>query len=332
MRLTPADVHNVAFKKPSIGKRGYDEDEVDAFLDIVEAELTRLIEENNELSQRLAAYESGAAPTNGYQGYSETAQPAAPEAPDNTAEIQAYIDAAPEDQVHDHEAPGQAGEQATEQAEEPVQPQAAQEAAPVAEAAAAPVVAAPVVAGIADHHLHAARLLGLAEETAARVTAEADAEAENTRSAARAESEKLLTDSRNESEKLLTDSRNESERMLSEAKNDSEKMVADATAKAESTVRDSEIKAEALDREAQRKYSEVMTQLTTQRTALENKIDGLRTYEREYRSRLKNWINDQLHQLDVSDGDADSDQPVSVGQGPGQQGSPENNGAGEANG
>ncbi len=48
MPLTPADVHNVAFKKPSIGKRGYDEDEVDAFLDVVEAELSRLIEENND--------------------------------------------------------------------------------------------------------------------------------------------------------------------------------------------------------------------------------------------------------------------------------------------
>ena len=56
MRLTPADVHNVAFKKPSIGKRGYDEDEVDAFLDIVEAELTQLIEENNELRQQVAFF------------------------------------------------------------------------------------------------------------------------------------------------------------------------------------------------------------------------------------------------------------------------------------
>jgi DivIVA domain-containing protein len=52
MPLTPADVHNVAFKKPSIGKRGYDEDEVDAFLDVVEAELARLIEENAELKTR----------------------------------------------------------------------------------------------------------------------------------------------------------------------------------------------------------------------------------------------------------------------------------------
>ena len=36
MPLTPADVHNVAFSKPPIGKRGYNEDEVDAFLDLVE--------------------------------------------------------------------------------------------------------------------------------------------------------------------------------------------------------------------------------------------------------------------------------------------------------
>ena len=49
MPLTPADVHNVVFKKPPMGKRGYDEDEVDAFLDVVEAELARLVEENNEL-------------------------------------------------------------------------------------------------------------------------------------------------------------------------------------------------------------------------------------------------------------------------------------------
>ncbi len=57
MPLTPADVHNVAFSKPPIGKRGYNEDEVDAFLDLVEAELTRLIEENTDLRQRVGELE-----------------------------------------------------------------------------------------------------------------------------------------------------------------------------------------------------------------------------------------------------------------------------------
>lgn len=49
MPLTPADIHNIAFKKPPIGKRGYDEEEVDAFLDEVEQELIRLREENGSL-------------------------------------------------------------------------------------------------------------------------------------------------------------------------------------------------------------------------------------------------------------------------------------------
>ena len=58
MPLTPADVHNVAFSKPPIGKRGYNEDEVDAFLDLVETELARLIEENADLRQRVSELDS----------------------------------------------------------------------------------------------------------------------------------------------------------------------------------------------------------------------------------------------------------------------------------
>ncbi|VFA88372.1 DivIVA domain [Gordonia paraffinivorans] len=42
--LTPDDVHHVAFGKPPIGRRGYNEDQVDAFLDDVEATLRALYE------------------------------------------------------------------------------------------------------------------------------------------------------------------------------------------------------------------------------------------------------------------------------------------------
>ncbi|WIM98505.1 DivIVA domain-containing protein [Actinoplanes oblitus] len=63
MPLTPADIHNVAFKKPPIGKRGYDEEEVDAFLDEVEQELIRLLEENNALRNQ-AQRGGGGMPSN----------------------------------------------------------------------------------------------------------------------------------------------------------------------------------------------------------------------------------------------------------------------------
>src|SRR3954466_8586813 len=68
MPLTPADVHNVAFSKPPIGKRGYNEDEVDAFLDLVEAELTRLVEENTDLRERVSELESELAEARGGGG------------------------------------------------------------------------------------------------------------------------------------------------------------------------------------------------------------------------------------------------------------------------
>ncbi|MFI5510657.1 DivIVA domain-containing protein [Mycobacterium sp. NPDC051804] len=38
-RVTPQQVHEVAFSKPQLFKRGYDEDEVDAFLERVESTL-----------------------------------------------------------------------------------------------------------------------------------------------------------------------------------------------------------------------------------------------------------------------------------------------------
>jgi DivIVA domain-containing protein len=54
MGLTPADVHNVAFSRARVGKRGYSEQEVDLFIDLVEQELIRHIEEDAELRHRNA--------------------------------------------------------------------------------------------------------------------------------------------------------------------------------------------------------------------------------------------------------------------------------------
>src|SRR5579859_7556725 len=53
MPLTPADVRNRQFSTTRL-RPGYDEEEVDAFLDEVEAEFNRLIAENQELRAKLA--------------------------------------------------------------------------------------------------------------------------------------------------------------------------------------------------------------------------------------------------------------------------------------
>jgi DivIVA domain-containing protein len=53
MPLTPADVRNKQFSTTRL-RPGYDEEEVDAFLDEIEAELSRLVQENEELRSKLA--------------------------------------------------------------------------------------------------------------------------------------------------------------------------------------------------------------------------------------------------------------------------------------
>ena len=57
MALTPEDVVNKRFQ-PTKFREGYDQDEVDDFLDEVVAELRRLGQENDELRQRLSSGES----------------------------------------------------------------------------------------------------------------------------------------------------------------------------------------------------------------------------------------------------------------------------------
>ncbi|MBA3525262.1 MAG: DivIVA domain-containing protein [Geodermatophilaceae bacterium] len=193
MPLTPADVHNVAFKKPPIGKRGYDEDEVDAFLDLVEAEFARLIEENNDLRSRISdgAASSGASSATTSQTAPTLQKDAAPAAP---APAPAPSAAAP---------------------------------APPTPSDTAPV---PVVSG-GDEMSQATRMLALATETADRHMAEAKAAADKLRADAKAETDKLLGDSKGKSESQLSDARTRSEAMLADAKTKAQQLTQDAERK-----------------------------------------------------------------------------------------------------
>lgn len=65
-RLTPLDIHNKEFAKVF---RGYSEDQVDEFLDLVVAEFERLIRVNEELQSTLSSLESR---VEHYKGLEET--------------------------------------------------------------------------------------------------------------------------------------------------------------------------------------------------------------------------------------------------------------------
>ncbi len=234
MPLTPADVHNVAFSKPPIGKRGYNEDEVDAFLDLIEAELVRLIEENTDLR-------------------------------DQVEQLDEQLRAAPVDTGSGLRAVESPGPVIT-----PVPPPMTEQASPGG-----------------DHNVHAAKVLGLAQEMAERLTGEAKADADA-----------MVGQAHTKSEQALCDARAKADGMVNEARTRAETMLNDARTKAETVQRQSRDKATSLERDAARKHTEILAGLSQEKVILEKKIDELRTFERDYRTRLKTYLAAQLRDLD----------------------------------
>ena len=209
MPLTPADVHNVAFSKPPIGKRGYNEDEVDAFLDLVENELSRLIEENADLRQRVSELDSelaGARAGTGIQA---------------TQAIPLY-QADPEPEL-----------------EPELEPEPVPVPVPVYEA---PVAVAPVAPVSDEVHVKAARVLALAQDTADRLTSSAQAESDKLVSDARANAEALVSEARRNAESTVTDARARADAMLADAQTRSETQLRQAQEKADALQADAERK------------------------------------------------------------------------------------------
>jgi DivIVA domain-containing protein len=91
MALTPEDVVNKRFSQTKF-REGYDQDEVDDFLDEVVVELRRLTQENEELKAQLG---SGAAPVAAAPAEKAVVVEEVVEAPAPVAEVPAPVAAAP---------------------------------------------------------------------------------------------------------------------------------------------------------------------------------------------------------------------------------------------
>ena len=176
--LTPAEVHNVAFKKPPIGKRGYDEEEVDYFLDVVETELSRLIEENQKLQNTAAPH-----PLDEAQLAQATDQALVAE----NQRLNSSLEQVQRDHSQLSESHGRLQE-ALQAAE--ARADAAQREADVARSQAA-AAAAGTGGEPAEHHQQAVKVLALAQQTADQHLAGAHQEAEKTVREARANADQL---------------------------------------------------------------------------------------------------------------------------------------------
>jgi DivIVA domain-containing protein len=293
MPLTPAEVHNVAFKKPPIGKRGYDEEEVDAFLDIVEVELSRLIEENNDLRARGGAAATAVAPA--VDG-AVAAELAATRDENNRmkshiAELERTLnqgkDGAQQQLVQLQQQLAQTEQQLAENRRQlegaqravvEAQQQAAQAAqAAMAQPAQQPPQALPP-APSADQHAQAIQVLALAQQTA----------------------DQHLSQSKAEAERLLAEAQANAQQTVAEAQQRSRQHMGDAESRATKLDQDSANRAAQLVQDAEQRAATITAQFEQRKAALERRVEELRTFEREYRTRLKSYLESQLRDLDAS--------------------------------
>jgi cell division septum initiation protein DivIVA len=84
---------------------------------------------------------------------------------------------------------------------------------------------------------------------------------------------------------------------VADARREADKVLAEARAKGDEITRDARGKAEAMERDARQRHQEAMGGLESKRNALQKHLEELKAFEREYRTRLKAYLESQLRDL-----------------------------------
>ena len=247
MALTPKDVHEKQFSTVKM-RTGYDMDEVDSFLDEIEASLGALITQNDDLKAQLVQAEAKPAVsmTDAQKKWQE-AEKALAESKQKLADADAKAQAAAakEKEAATKLAEAEAKDKAAEaKLVEARRTATATQAAPAAPAPApAPVAAAAPAAAAAAAMVAPATSSQDVPAKAFAMLEAAQRTADETVAAAKSEADAIVTKARDEARKVTGD-------------------------------------------------------LDSQRATLETKVNDLRTFERSYRSKLRDTIAAQLKEFD----------------------------------
>jgi DivIVA domain-containing protein len=141
--------------------------------------------------------------------------------------------------------------------------------APEPVAAPAPAAAAPVeqikVTTVADASSAAARLLEIATRNA----------------------DELVAEAKDTADKIVGEARTKAERLESESKVKADRLESDARTRSQM-----------LDSETAERRQQLFGDLEKEKDKLNSEVENLRSFEREYRSRLKSYFQQQLAALD----------------------------------
>ena len=136
---------------------------------------------------------------------------------------------------------------------------------------------------------------------------------------------RLLELATRNADQLVEEARGDAERILGEARTEATRVESASKEKADRTEAEARSRSEMLDSETAERRTRLFGDLETERDALSSEVDDLRSFEREYRSRLKAYFHQQLEALDGEPGSGDT--PVAPADAPaptpaGEQGRP----------
>jgi cell division septum initiation protein DivIVA len=157
----------------------------------------------------------------------------------------------------------------------------------------------------------ALQVLTMAQRTAEQHVADANRDAEKIRAAAQAEADVVAQKAKDHADKVRADAarimsdaraaaeqaKRDTDRSKADARREADMIVAEARSEAERITGAAQDDAEQLRLQAQRRYDDFVGGLTAKRESLQQQIEALEHFDREYRARLMSFMQAQLRAL-----------------------------------
>jgi vacuolar-type H+-ATPase subunit H len=146
---------------------------------------------------------------------------------------------------------------------------------------------------VASAHRQADKICADARASAEQIIREAETHANERRQ----EADQTLADARATAEQIAKDARAHADKTAQSA----EQTLSNARTQAEEIAKDAQANADELKDQAQQRYQDVVGTLATKREALQQQIEALEHFDRDYRARLTTFMQTQLRALWVDE-------------------------------
>lgn len=119
---------------------------------------------------------------------------------------------------------------------------------------------------------------------------------------------RLLEIATRNADELVEEAKNDADKIVGEARTKAERLESESKSKADRLESDARTRAQMLDSETAERRQQMFGELERERDRLSSEVETLRSFEREYRSRLKTYFTQQLEALGSAESAAPTDE------------------------